>query len=190
VLTKHLFHACKAASRLLKPAPFLPVYGMITASDLFVGILTSATLSASGEEVQAAMVDDMVEQLAHDVDLCRQLERAQTRRRQAGDFGMEIAGAILVPVLMEAAKGLWAAYLKKLGEKAGGQLADLTFKQVAKLIHHLWAGEEQGHIQADFVELVKLAAGKQGMASEQIEALLVAIRSAEMQTALEAQAKV
>lgn len=162
---------------------------MATASDLFAGILASAALSASGEEVQAAVVDDMVTSLDRDGDLASQIARSTPPSKGAGDFGMELAGAILVPVLVEAAKGLWAAYLKKLGERAGGKLADLTYERAARLVQWLWSGDEKKQVEADFEQLLRKAADAQGLPSQQVDALVVAIRSPEMKSALEAQIK-
>lgn len=163
---------------------------MTTAPDLFIGILTSAALSASGEEVQAAVVDDMLERLDSDGDLDGQIARSRTTSKEAGDFGMEIASALLIPVLIEAAKGLWAAYVKKLGEKAGGQLAELTYKQAAKLANWLFTGEERDKAEADFDGLLRAAAGRHGLSPEQVEVLVSAVRSPEMRAALETQTKV
>lgn len=163
---------------------------MATAPDLFAGILTSAVLSASGEEVQSAVVDDMVERLNRDGDLDSQIAWSRAARKEAGDFGMEIASALLIPVLIEAAKGLWAEYVKKLGEKAGGQLAELTYKQAAKLVHWLWTGEERDRAEVDFDGLLRAAASRHGLSPEQVEALVIAVRSPEMRAALEAQTKV
>lgn len=162
---------------------------MATAPDFFAGILTSAALSASGEEVQAVVVDDMMERIDRDGDLESQIARSKQQRRAAGDFGMELAGAILIPVLIEAAKGLWAAYLKKLGEKAGGKLADLTYEHVAKLLHWLWAGDEQPLVEADFEMLLRKSGDSQGLSAPQVDALVAAMRSPEMKVALQAQAK-
>lgn len=163
---------------------------MITAPDLFVGILTSAALSASGEEVQSAVVDDMLERLNRDGDLDSQIARSRATRKEAGDFGMEIASALLIPVLIEAAKGLWAAYVKKLGEKAGGQLAELTYNQAAKLVNWLWTGEERDRTEVDFDGLLRAAASRHGLCPEQVEVLVLAVRSPEMRAALEVQTKV
>ncbi len=162
---------------------------MPSTQDLFAGILTSALLTASGEEVQSAVVDDMVEVLDRDGDLDSQIARSMEFRKEPGDFGMEIASALLVPVVIEAAKGLWAAYLKKLGEKAGGQLADLTFKQVSKLLQWLWTGEDYAQTQAAFNDCLRVAASQQGLSSEKVEALVAAVSSPELKAALEAKAK-
>lgn len=162
---------------------------MTAAPDLFAGILASAALSASGEEVQAAVVDDMVSNLAHDGDLASQIARATPPRKGAGDFGMELAGAILVPVLVEAAKELWAAYLEKLGEKAGGKLADLTYEHAAKLVQWLWSGDEKRQVEDDFEQLLRVAADAQGLSSQQVDALVMAVRSPGMKDALDTQSK-
>lgn len=162
---------------------------MATAPDLFAGIIASAALSVSGEEVQAAVVDDMMERIDRDGDLDSQIARSKRERRAAGDFGMELAGAILVPVLIEAAKGLWAAYLKKLGEKAGSKLADLTYEHTAKLLNWLWAGDEQQQVEADFEKLLRKAGDSQGLPMRQVDALVAAVRSPEMKAALQAQPK-
>lgn len=162
---------------------------MATAPDLFAGILTSAVLSVSGEEVQAAVVDDMMERINRDGDLDIQIARSKQQRRAAGDFGMELAGAILVPVLIEAAKGLWAAYLKKLSEKAGSKLADLTYEHAAKLLNWLWAEDEQPQVKADFERLLRKVGDSQRLSMQQVDALIAAVRSPEMTAALQAQAK-
>lgn len=162
---------------------------MATAIDLFAGALTAAVLSASGEDVQSAVVDDMVERLDRDGDLDTQIARYRVTRKEAGDFGMEIVGALLVPVLIDAAKGLWAAYVKKLSEQAGGQLADLTYKQAAKLLNWLWTGDVRDRVDTDFEGLLKVAASQRGLTPEQIETLVVAVRSPKMREILEAHTK-
>jgi hypothetical protein len=162
---------------------------MNSASDAFAGILASAVLDASGEEVQAAVVDDMVERLDREGDLESQLAQAREVRKEAGDFGAEIAGAVIVPVLIEAAKALWAAYAKKLGEKVGGELADLTYKEVAKIVSWLWSGATRGQAELDFDALIRVSAGKHGLSSEQVEVLIAASRSPEMLKAIEARAQ-
>ncbi|HEU6454774.1 MAG TPA: hypothetical protein VN201_04870 [Roseateles sp.] len=157
--------------------------------DMFAGILTSAVLCAGGEDVQSAVVDDMVDGLERDGDLDSQIARSRKHRKEAGDFGMEIASALLVPVLIEAGKGLWAAYLKKLGEKAGGQLVDLTYQQVSKLVQWLFTGEERDQAQAAFNERLRAAAAQQGLSSEQVDALVAAVSSPALTAALDAKAK-
>lgn len=158
---------------------------MIKTSDSFAGVLTSVVLSVSGDDVQAAVIDDMVERLGTDGDLDRQLERANATGSRSGDFGMEIVGAIVVPVLVEAAKGLWAAYVKKLNEKVAGGLADLSYKQVVKLARWLWSSESGEQASAEFESLLRASATKRGLPPAQIEALIVAARSPEILAALE-----
>ncbi|WMY75606.1 hypothetical protein RHD99_06570 [Buttiauxella selenatireducens] len=161
---------------------------MATTHDLFVGILASATLSASGETVQSDVVEDMLNRLDSDGDLDSQIERSLlTKKKKAGDFGMEIVGSLLIPVLIEASKGLWAAYLKKISEKAGAQLAELTYAQVAKLVNWLWTGEERSQAEIDFDRLLRVAGSRHGLSPEQVEALVIAVRSPEMKAAIDAQ---
>lgn len=45
---------------------------------------------------------------------------------RAGDFGIEITGSMVAIALLGGLKVFWTAYLKRLEEKAGKKLADLT----------------------------------------------------------------
>jgi hypothetical protein len=175
-------HVVAVFTRVLSAATIVEVT-VVKVSDLFAGALTSAVLNARGDDVQAAVIDDMVDRLDTEGDLDKQLERAGSTRSQAGDFGMEIAGAIVIPVLVEAAKALWAAYVKKLSEKAADDLANLSYKQVVKLAHWLWSTESE--VSVAFEPLLRAAAAKRGLLPIQIEALLAAVHSPEMLAALE-----
>lgn len=84
---------------------------------------------ASGDEAQGLLIEDLQEQVAQGSTLSDGLAAISTSERQPGDFGMEIAGSLLAPILVELLKDFWSGYLKKLGENAGGALADSTTKR-------------------------------------------------------------
>ena len=87
-------------------------------------------LRTSGDEIQSLLVRDLQDQVERGEPIADGIAALSQSERQAGDFGMEIAGTLLAPVLVQLLKDFWAGYLKKLGEGAGGALADATTKSV------------------------------------------------------------
>ena len=98
--------------------------------------------------------------------------------RKGGDFGAEIIGPLVIPILIEAGKQLWAAYLKKLTEKAGNNLADLTVDGVKTIVRRQWAGPD-GSAAEDYEKLLREAASKQGLAQAQTDQLIAAVRGSQ-----------
>ncbi|WP_457325707.1 hypothetical protein, partial [Roseateles sp. P5_E11] len=68
-------------------------------------------------------------------------------------------------------------------------LADTTYEHAAKLLNWLWSGDEQPQVKADFEKLLRKAGDTQGLSMQQVDALIAAMRSPEMNAALKAQAK-
>ena len=92
--------------------------------------LAGAWLRASGDEIQSLVVEDIQEQAQQGTTVMIALKSLAESKRQPGDFGMEIAGTLLAPVLIEFLKAFWASYLKRLAETAGKAVADATTKSV------------------------------------------------------------
>lgn len=152
--------------------------------DEFAAWIAGAVLRRSGEDIQAEVLDDLVQKTGPADSLETHIEAARTASKRAGDFGAEFIGAMLLPVLIEAGKELWAAYLKKLTENAGEQLAAMTVDGVKTLAHRIWSGEEKAVTAADYEKLVRVAAAKEGLSSEQTDILVAGLRDPELARAL------
>lgn len=125
---------------------------MVYMLDMFVGILIFVVFCVGGEDVQLVVVDDMVDGLECDGDLDSQIVCLCKYCKEVGDFGMEIVSVLFVLVFIEVGKGLWVVYLKKFGEKVGGQFVDLIYQQVFKFVQWLFIGEECDQVQVVFNE--------------------------------------
>lgn len=103
--------------------------------------------------------------------------------RSGGDFGAEIIGPLLIPVLIEAGKQLWAAYLKDLTGKAASGLADLTANSVKGYLKRHWS-RDGDHVAAEYERLLRAAAATHGLSQEQIDELVAAVRGSGMARAI------
>lgn len=144
--------------------------------------LAEATLISGGQEVSAFVVSDIKDQVAAGGTLDTALQNIQAFDRKPGDFGAEIIGALIVPVVIEAAKQLWASYLKELtqqvnemAQQGGKQLASMTIDSAKALVRRVWTDEPE--ISTRYATLVRAEAERQGLPSEQIELLVNAITS-------------
>jgi hypothetical protein len=149
----------------------------MTAEEQFSIILTRQVLTDAGEDIQLAVLDEMVAD-EQKISLDKQLEQAKSHSKQAGDFGMEILGPMLISALIEAGKALWKAYLKKLEEKAAGKLADLTVDQAQNLVNAIWHKADAPVTKSDYETALRSVAEKDGLTEDQTEHLLAAIRGA------------
>lgn len=154
--------------------------------DEFAAVVTKAILQAGGDEIQVAVLDDIVEGSKVSGSLDASIAAVKTAKRRPGDFGMEIVGALLIPVLIEAAKQFWAAYVKKLAEKTGGDLAELTVTQAKDVARRIWTGEEAFVSVSDFETLVRSAAKREGLSAEQTDKLVRDLRNPSVANAFEA----
>ena len=90
--------------------------------------------------------------------------------RRPGDFGVEFVGPLLLPIVVEAARQLWASYLKGLTDKGGAQLATMTVEAVKGLIKHIWSQEK--NLSSRYAALLRAEAERQGLPTDQIERLV------------------
>jgi hypothetical protein len=137
--------------------------------------IAGATLRSGDREVDALALDDLVQQAEKTGDLERELAAMRQFDRKGGDFGAEIVGAVVIPILIEAGKQLWAAYLKKLTDKAAGDLADVTAGAVKAFIKRQWAGSGD-NARAEYETIIRAEAVKQGLSQAQIDGLVAALQ--------------
>lgn len=93
-------------------------------------------LTVSDLPLQALIVEDLETQIEEGSSFSEGLRSLTANSRRAGDFGMEIAGSLLAPVLVELLKSFWSEYLKKLAEDAGGSAAELTIDEAKRWFKH------------------------------------------------------
>lgn len=144
--------------------------------DEFAGWMAAATLRTADEEIQAIFLDDVLEQAREGQGLDRALADASKSERRPGDFGMEIAGSLLVPVLIEAGRQFWAIYIKKLAEKGADKLSEATIASLKRMVKKAWSGEDT-EVRDDLARLIRVAGEKQGLQAEAIEKLVSAIQA-------------
>lgn len=147
----------------------------MTIEEQFSVAITRQVLTDAGEEIQLTVLDEMVTDEQH-VSLHKQLEQAKSYKKQAGDFGMEILGPMLISALIEAGKLLWKTYLKKLEEKAAGKLADLTAEHAQNLVNTIWHKPDAPVTKSEYETALRAVAQKNGLTDKQTEQLIAAIR--------------
>lgn len=147
--------------------------------DKFAMWLAGATLRSADREIDALTLDDLARQAQHSGDLESELDAMRRFDRRGGDFGAEIIGAVVIPILIEAGKQLWAAYLKKLTDKAAGKLADVTAEEVSAFIKQHWStpGDDS---RASYETILQAEAAKQGLSQSQTEGLIAALNQPRM----------
>jgi hypothetical protein len=144
-------------------------------------------LEASGDEVQALVVDDLQEQTRQGTPLSEGMAALERPERRAGDFGMAIAGTLLAPVLVQILKEFWSGYLKELEKETEGALA----KKTVDLAKHWFLSTLKGDHDSVPVEkltqkLEELVAANKLGEDEKVR-LLKALQDNGLQRHLEAQ---
>jgi hypothetical protein len=152
--------------------------------DEFAAWIAGAVLRKSGEDIQAEVLDDLIQKTEASESLDTQMQTALATSHRPGDFGAEFVGAMVLPVLIEAGRGLWTAYTKTLTENAGEHLATITADSIKRLAHRIFSGEEKAVSREDYERFVRAAASRRGLSSEQTEVLVAALRDPELARAL------
>ncbi|MDI4657526.1 hypothetical protein [Xanthobacter autotrophicus] len=137
--------------------------------------LATATLKADGQEIAALDTEGLMADIEAGKDLDTSLEEMRRFDRKGGDFGAEIIGPLLIPIVVEAAKQLWATYLKELTEQGGKQLAILTIDAVKAAVGRLWS--DKPDLPTRYAALIRAEAERQGLAADQVERLVQTVKS-------------
>jgi hypothetical protein len=145
--------------------------------DEFAVMIADAVLKTSGDVIQVEVLNELAQSARAIGDLDRQIAETRKFERRPGDLGMEIVGALVIPILIEAGKQFWAIYIKKLSEKSANVLAEYTISEIRKLAERIWRGEDTLISVGKFETLVREAAAKEGLALDQTERLVTALRS-------------
>jgi len=156
----------------------------MTDEDNFAAVVAGAVLRAGDEEIQAEVLNDLVANTGSGTTLEKAITDLRTMERRAGDFGMEIAGSMILPVLIAAASKLWSAYLSRLSEQAGVKLADYTLDQIKAIAKRIWRSDDTVVSVKEFELFVREAAGKEQLPPDQIDRLVKALHSLRMEDEL------
>lgn len=149
--------------------------------------LADGWLQASGDEIQRLVVEDLREQAAQGVALSKSIASLSKTERRAGDFGMEIAGTLLAPVLVELLRDFWKEYLKKLAENTGDALADTTSKGIKTWFVSLLYKKEDDAALVQLEKRIEQLADNKKLTRKESSRLLEALRTPKLAQKLGAQ---
>lgn len=148
-------------------------------------VIAAAVLRGSDREIEALTL----EALASEADLTgidQALAEAARSEKRGGAFGMEIVGAILIPVLIEAARQFWQSYSKNLVDKLGSSAAEATLARFRGWFLNAPANEQRE--AADRLAIaIRTEGAKRGLAEIDIDALIAATAPEKLSTALAAE---
>lgn len=150
--------------------------------DQAAAMLASIVLRANDREIEAMTL----EAIANDPetsDLDASVKDASQSEARAGAFGMEVAGALIVPILIEAGRQFWKAYSEKLMEKAGEDVAGWT---ISKFKDWFLGAEsaEKSKVQDQLADKIRSVGQERGMSSDDIEAILATLSPESLSKAL------
>lgn len=137
--------------------------------------LAAATLEADGQSIATFELDELKANVEAGKPLDDALREMRHFDQKAGDFGAEIIGPLLVPIVVEAAKQLWSGYIKQLAEQGSKQLAELTIDAAKSLLKRVWSREAD--VSQRYAELIRSEATRQKLPPEQVERLVQAVAS-------------
>lgn len=146
--------------------------------------LAAGVLRGGDREIEALSLEAMAAD-AGPGQLDEALETSRTSEQRGGAFGMEIVGAIIVPVLIEAARQFWAAYQKEFVEKSGKDAASATIEQLKKWFGHAHPAEKQAAGEK-LAEAIRKVGADRHLRSEDIDALVAATAPERLDSALAA----
>lgn len=144
--------------------------------------ISAAVLRAADREIEAIALEALVSDAGVD-GLDQAVATAVRSEIRGGAFGMEIVGAILIPVLIDAARQFWQSYSKHLAEKLGSKAAEATASRFK--LWFLSAPQDEQRKVADRLALAIRAEGaKRGLDASDIDSLVAATAPEKLRTAL------
>lgn len=154
----------------------------MTEGDQAAAVLAAAILRTNDRDIEAMTLEAVAENSKYE-DLDSAVTEASQSDAKAGAFGMEIVGAIVVPILIEAARQFWKAYSEKLIEKGGEELVDWTIDKFKDKFSNS-SSNEQSELRDQLAEKI-LAVGKaREMSEADLDAILNAMTPQKLTEAL------
>jgi len=135
-------------------------------------VFAAAILRGSDREIEALSLEAMASD-AGPGGLDQALTQASRSEIRGGAFGMEIAGAIIVPLLVDVVRQVWNAYSGELVKTIGKSGADLT---VAHLKHWFQRAPTQEKLpfSEQLASAIRSAGAERGLSAADIDALVQA----------------
>jgi len=90
-------------------------------------------LEAKGDLEELIVVDEVERQVTAGTSFAEAVRSVSSEGSRAGDFGMEIVGAAVGAVLLQALADFWKGYIEEIAKKLGKSVADLTVEQLQGL---------------------------------------------------------
>lgn len=144
---------------------------MVSADEAAVW-LAAGILRSGDFEIEAVTLEAMAAD-ATPGGLDAALKASEKSEMRGGALGMEILGAIVVPVLIEAAKQFWASYQKELIEKTGKSAAEATLAGLKKWFFDA-PPEDKSLISEKLADTIARVGEARKLRAEDIEALIAA----------------
>lgn len=144
---------------------------------LSIGLLRSGAFDVEASTLEALAQDRGVAVLD---ELLSDLPAAPKR---GGAFGIEILGAVLIPVVVEAVRQFWASYQKELMSKLGTLAANATVTQLKHWFTTAPAADTQEVAQLLATKIREVGA-KRGLRTADVEALVAATAPTSLGAAL------
>lgn len=154
----------------------------MTEGDQAAAVLAAAILKTNDRDIEAMTLEAVAENSENE-DLDSAVAEASQSDAKAGAFGMEIVGAIVVPILIEAARQFWKAYSEKLIENSGEALADWTIDKFKDRFSKS-SSTEQSELRDQLAEKIRAVGKAREMSEADLEAILNAMTSEKLSEAL------
>jgi Tfp pilus assembly protein PilX len=150
-----------------------------------VAIWLALGVLRSGEhDIEASTLEAIVEDAGNE-PLDRALERNTVSTRSAGAFGMEIAGSVLIPILVSVAREFWAAYQKKIVEKLAANAAEATLAQAKNWLSGASTTDTRA-MSDELAAVIRKVGTERGLAPADLDALVAAVAPDKLKPALTA----
>jgi hypothetical protein len=148
--------------------------------------LAGGVLRAGGEDIQASVLEEVRDKVASGTPLDQALALVSRSERQAGDFGAEIIGPLLLPILIEGLKTFWNLYASELQKKVAGDLAKLTIEKVKDLFRSALGGAERDKTLTSMEEVIREVAAKRKLNAKATERLVALVLDPNVASELDA----
>ncbi len=152
--------------------------------DEFTIWIAKAFIDSEQEPVQFAMLEAIAEDATVGDDLNTQMKHAQTSQKQAGAFGLELAGAFLLPVLIELGKQLWKAYSEEFMKQLGTDLAELTAKKLKKWLKDQLDSQHDEVVTIQMEVAIRQLGDKHNLSQAQVDSLIAAVKQGDVKKRL------
>jgi predicted transcriptional regulator len=153
--------------------------------DEFTIWIAKAFLDSDREPVQLAMIEAMADDAIAGEDLDKQLACVRSSGKEAGAFGLELAGAFVIPVLIELGKQLWSAYSEELMKQFGSDLADITSDKLKEWVKGQLNSKSENTVTIHMEAAIRQLGETHDLSQDQISELIAVVRQGDVKKRLD-----